>query len=493
MERDSLAGHRVGGNEFDVTAIHPPIAAKSVSLAGHGETLLVSCYELGHQPLNLASPLAHLRAAGFDPVAVDTSIDQLTDDEIRRARLVAISVPMHTALRLGSRVAERVRSLNPEAHIAFYGLYATLNAGYLLRNHGDSVISGEYERALTGLAQSLANGIEPSSIPGGGTANRVAAPSLERVAFVQPDRATLPALRSYAGLEVNGTIVRAGYVETTRGCHHTCGHCPITPIYGGKFFAIPREVVLADAKSQIEAGARHITFGDPDFFNGPRHGLRIISELRVEFPWLTFDATIKIEHILEHWRLIPELASNGCVFVVSAVESLSETVLTRLGKGHNRKDVSAALDLLDEHGIPMRPSLLPFSPWSTLDDYLELLRFFAERDLIEHVDPVHFSIRLLVPPGSALLSDPTSSEWLGELDEEAFTFRWSSSDPRLDDLHRQVSKLVEQAAVEQEPARSTFQKIWETAHSIAGIECTALPIPRTRRKTPPRLTESWFC
>ena len=103
-----------------------------------------------------------MRAAGFDPVAVDTSIDQLTDDEIRRARLVAISVPMHTALRLGSRVAERVRSLNPEAHIAFYGLYATLNAGYLLRNHGDSVISGEYERALTGLAQSLANGIEPS-------------------------------------------------------------------------------------------------------------------------------------------------------------------------------------------------------------------------------------------------------------------------------------------------------------------------------------------
>src|SRR3954469_25292554 len=90
-------------------------------LAGHGDVLLVSCYELGHQPLNLASPLAHLRAAGFDPIAVDTSVDVLSDDELRDAQFVAISVPMHTALRLGARIAQRARAVNPEAHICFYG------------------------------------------------------------------------------------------------------------------------------------------------------------------------------------------------------------------------------------------------------------------------------------------------------------------------------------------------------------------------------------
>ena len=115
------------------------------SLSEYGDTLLVSCYELGHQPLNLASPLAHLRAAGFDPVAVDTSVDVLSDDELLNARFIAISVPMHTALRLGARVSQRARAVNPDAHICFYGLYATLNAAFLLRELADSVIGGEYE------------------------------------------------------------------------------------------------------------------------------------------------------------------------------------------------------------------------------------------------------------------------------------------------------------------------------------------------------------
>jgi radical SAM superfamily enzyme YgiQ (UPF0313 family) len=400
---------------------------------------------------------------------------------------------MHTALRLGARIALRVRQVNPAAHVCFYGLYATLNAGYLLRHHGDSVIGGEYEQALTGLAEALAKVEDPASVPGVGTANHAASPTLARIPFVQPHRVDLPDLKRYAGLEIDGVIVRAGYVEATRGCHHTCGHCPITPVYGGRFFAVPRETVVADARAQIEAGARHITFGDPDFFNGPQHGLRIMRELRTEFPGLTFDATIKIEHLLEHRRLLPELARNGCIFVVSAVESLSPTVLAKLGKGHTKADVAEALALLNEVGIAMRPSLLPFSPWTSLDDYLELLRFFAERDLIDHVDPVHFSIRLLVPPGSALLNDPTSAEWVGELDDEAFTYRWNSPDPRLDQLQREIARLVEIAAAENQPARDTFAAIWRAVHRVAGIPNEPLPVPSQRRRRPPRLTESWFC
>lgn len=462
-------------------------------LAERGDVLLVSCYELGHQPLNLASPVAHLRAAGFEPIAVDTSVEPLSDDDLRDASFIAISVPMHTALRLGARIAGRARAVNPGAHICFYGLYATLNAGYLLREHGDTVISGEYERTLTALVQAIAAGVDPASIPGVGTAERPSGPVLERLSLLAPEREHLPALRSYAGLEHDGLIVRAGYVETTRGCHHTCGHCPITPIYGGRFFAIPRDTVIADAHAQVLAGARHITFGDPDFFNGPQHGLRIMRALREEFSQLTFDATIKVEHLIEHQRLVPELASLGCVFVVTAVESLSDLVLSKLSKGHDRAGVDAALAILDASGIPMRPSLLPFTPWTTIADYLDLLRFFGERDLIEHVDPVHFSIRLLVPPGSALLSDPTSAEWLGALDEEAFTYRWSSPDPRLDQLQRDVSRIVERAAAEQEPARHTFRRIWNAAHEVVGEAPPPPPAPPQRRPTPPRLTESWFC
>ncbi|MGH2558594.1 MAG: CUAEP/CCAEP-tail radical SAM (seleno)protein [Thermomicrobiales bacterium] len=461
-------------------------------ITASGAVLLISCYELGHQPLNLASPIAHLRRAGFAPAAVDMSVETLDEQTVRRARLVAISVPMHTALRLGARVAARVREINPDAHVCCYGLYATLNADHLLAHGVDSVIGGEYEAALVDLARALDGGDEPT-VRGVGRSGAIAPPILERLPPAKPDRSSLPPLRQYAGLERDGTIIRAGYVEATRGCHHTCLHCPITPIYHGRFFAAPRSVVVADARAQIEDGARHLTFGDPDFFNGPTHGLRIMREVRAEYPAVTFDATIKVEHILQHRRLVPDLAALGCAFVLSAVETLSDHVLDRLNKGHTRADVETALAILDDSGIPMRPSLLPFTPWETLDGYLDLLRFVANHGLIHHVDPVHFSIRLLVPPGSALLDEPDSAAWVGPLDAANFTYRWRNPDPRMDELQQSVARIAERATLDAEAAENTFERIWNAAHQAAGLDTPSPPRPPVIRPRPPRLTENWFC
>ena len=458
-----------------------------------GAVLFVSCYELGRQPLSLASPRATLLRAGFDPAVVDTSVEELTDAAIQAAHLVAIAVPMHTALRLGSRVAERVRALNPDAHICFHGLYATLNAGHLLRHLADSVISGETEGPLLELAHALGRGDDPSGVPGVGTRSRPAAPVLDPAPLVTPVRDGMAPPRSYAGLEQDGVIVQAGAVEATRGCHHECRHCPIPPIYGGRFTVVPRELVIADARAQIAAGARHLTFGDPDFFNGPGHGLRIMRALRDDYPRLTFDVTIKVEHLLQHRKRLPELAELGCVFVVSAVESLSDRVLAKLDKGHSRSEVEEALDLLDAVSVPMRPSLLPFTPWADIDDYLELLHFVAERGLIACVDPIQLAIRLLVPPGSSLLGDPTSQEWLGDLDAENFSYRWAHPDPRMDVLQAEILAAVEAAAAENAPDDETFARIWVMAHQASGTIAPLVPSPRAVRRPPPRLTESWFC
>jgi len=189
---------------------------------------------------------------------------------------------------------------------------------------------------------------------------------------------------------MHGVASLAGYTETTRGCKHTCLHCPITPIYHGRFFAVPAEIVLADIRTQVRQGVGHITFGDPDFFNGPGHAMRITRALHQEFPGITFDATIKIEHLLKHRHLLLELKSLGCAFVVSAVESLNDNVLRHLDKGHTSADVAEAIELMAQVGISLRPSLMPFSPWETLESYITLLNFFEERRLIEQIDPVHW-------------------------------------------------------------------------------------------------------
>src|SRR6266704_3946281 len=123
-----------------------------------GDILLISCYELGHQPFHLASLCALLPQAGYAPVTIDTAVETLSDEAIQEARFVGISVPMHTALRLGEQVAERVRRLNPSAYICFYGLYALLNADYLLQGTIDSAIGGEYEGPLLRLIAVLEHG-----------------------------------------------------------------------------------------------------------------------------------------------------------------------------------------------------------------------------------------------------------------------------------------------------------------------------------------------
>jgi radical SAM superfamily enzyme YgiQ (UPF0313 family) len=451
----------------------------------HGAILLVACYELGHQPLAVAWPAAFLEARGYAPAVMDVSVEPFDAERVRRARVVAISVPMHTALRLGTTVARRVREINPSCHLCFFGLYATLNAPYLLSHGADSVLGGEIEPALVELVQQLEGGATPR-LPRG--------PRLEKLSFVVPSRAKLPGLKQYAHVERAGRRELAGYVEASRGCKHLCRHCPIPPVYGGRFFVIPEEVVLADIRQLVEAGAQHVTFGDPDFLNGPRHAMAVARALHREAPDLTFDFTAKVEHLLRQRSLLPELAQLGAIFVVSAVESLSDTVLAQLVKGHTRADVSAALEAVRSAGIAFRPTWVPFTPWTTLEDYREILGFVDAERLVDHVDPVQYSIKLLVPPGSLLLDSPAMQPHLGPLVDDGFYYRWTHPDARMDRLQDDVGKLVAAAADRREDAAITFARVCALADAAAGLPPRPAPTPPAAdRARPPRLTEPWFC
>jgi radical SAM superfamily enzyme YgiQ (UPF0313 family) len=456
--------------------------------------LLISCYELGHQPTGIAMPIAFLRRAGIEAETMDVSVEGFDAEKVKRARFVGISVPMHTALRLGLRVAKEIRRFNPECHICFYGLYASLNAEYLLAAVADSVIGGEFEEALCNLIEAVQAGAS-IDIDGVSTRSRASNPVLARLNFAVPGRSALVPLEHYAKLENNGEQRLAGYVEASRGCLHQCMHCPIPPVYDGRFFVVPTDIVLEDIRNLVASGARHITFGDPDFLNGPGHSLQIVRAMHEEFPNLTFDFTVKVEHIIKHRKLIGELAGCGCIFVVSAVESLSDVVLEHLDKGHTRDGVFEALRILRSARIAMRPTFVPFTPWTTIDDYIDILEFVESEHLIDHVDPVQYCIRLLIPPGSLLVPRSDSNRWLGKLAQQSFTYEWSHPDPRLDELQSQVSAIVEQAAGNGEDPVETFLRIRELAYAARGdaSRIRRAPAIDPARLRPPRLTEAWFC
>ena len=418
--------------------------------------LLVSCYELGRQPVSVARALAALEQAGFETAVQDVSLERLSPELVRKAELVAISAPMHTALQLGVRVASKVRQENPAARVAFFGLYAALNAEHLLERHCDSVV-GESSEDLVALAR--------------GDRTMMALPRTRDNTL--PSRGALPVLDRYARLEVCGETRIAGAVAASQGCKHLCRHCPIVPVYRGRFVAVPIEAVIADVEQQVAVGAQHVTFTDPDFLNGPTHALRVARELARRFPQITFDATIKIEHLLQHREVLHELVKCGLLFVTSAVESLNDDVLRRLDKGHTAADVPLALRAVREAGAEPRPTFLPYTPWSRLEDVPALFDFVDEHDL--DVDPVQFTLRLLIPPGSLLL-DPTAP-WLRSFDHKAFSWTWEHPDPRVDELWRRSSKAAANGASV------------DDLRALAGLRSASV---RPRMKAP-RLTEPWFC
>jgi len=297
----------------------------------------------------------------------DLACSPLPRPAVDEAGLIAFFLPMHTATRLFLRVVERVRGMNPGAHLCGYGLYAPLKAPMLRRAGIRTNIGGEFEQPLVDLA----NGVWTQSA----AAPRI---SLARQRFLVPDRSGLPPLGAYAQLVTNGTVQRVGYTESSRGCKHLCRHCPVVPVYRGTFRVVQQDVVLADIRQQVAAGAEHITFGDPDFFNGPGHAISVVEALNREWPALSYDVTIKVEHLLQQRDLLPVLKATGCAFVTSAVESLDDAVLEKLAKGHTRADFVEALSLMRAVGLAMSPTFIPFSPWTTRASYREFLRALVE-------------------------------------------------------------------------------------------------------------------
>ncbi|WP_298817548.1 CUAEP/CCAEP-tail radical SAM (seleno)protein [Chloroflexus sp.] len=446
------------------------------------KTLLISTYELGHQPLSLASVAAWLRRAGAEVTCVDTSVMPLTAAMVADSRLIALSVPMHTATRLALTLLPRLRAAAPDAFIVCYGLYAPLNAAMLRAAGADCCLGGEVEELITTIWQRLASGERPPSVD---------AIALNRLNLIPPDRRDLPPLDRYATL-ITATDSRiAGYTETTRGCKHLCRHCPIVPVYNGRFRVVPRETVLADIRAQVAAGARHITFGDPDFLNGPGHVLPIARAMHAEFPDLTYDVTIKIEHILRYAHLLPELRATGCIMVVSAIESLDDDILTRFAKRHTSADVARAVALLRANDIALNATFVAFTPWTTRQKYRDLLLGIAELDLIESVAPVQYGLRLLIPAGSHLLSLPEVRALIGPFDLVGLVYPWQHPDPAMDALQRAVLEMA-QCSDRCQLSRSDFyQRVLDLCDQVIGPGPRPLTLPPTAPI--PRLSEPWYC
>ncbi len=429
--------------------------------------LLISTYEQGHQPLGIAMPTAALLAAGHQVRAVDLAVESVSAERLNQlaadAELIGISTPMHTAARLGVRIARTLEDASDK--IVFYGLAANS-----LRETGlGRALSGDTDLQLVALA----NGEQAPNVP-----------IFDRQPRLVPDRTVLPPIDQYARYrDASGEAHLSGYVEATRGCAHRCTHCPLTPIYAGRLRINGAETVLSDIDQQAHEGAEHITFGDPDFFNAAEQAIDLLRASARRHPSMTYDATIKVEHLIEHAQLVPELSELGVTFIISAFESVDDHLLSVLDKGHSAADLDTVLESTRAADIAIRPTWLPFTPWTSAQHLLDLLQFVESRQLVDVTPPVQLGLRLLVPSDSPLAAPMKEMGSLVDYDQDGLTWNWRHEDPRMDALQSELASMAERQA--------SFAQIKEVACRALGAEpWPDVPAPHVHR---PGLTEDWFC
>jgi Radical SAM superfamily len=457
------------------------------------KAVLISTYDLGHQPFGLASPAAWLREKGIAVACMDLAVQDLGEGDLqclRQADAVAFYLPMHTATRIAVEVIKKVRTLNPAAHLCAYGLYAPMNEVFLRKLGVETILGGEFEEQL---ASAILNGQAQREDRNNNDISRI-----PKLAFRVPDRSSLQDLSKYAFLTLPGGSKRwVGYTEASRGCKHLCRHCPIVPVYDGQFRIVQKDIVMADVEQLIAAGAQHISFGDPDFFNGTKHAIEIVKTFQQRHPDVTYDVTIKIEHLIKHAPLLPILRDTGCAFVTSAVESVDDGILAILRKGHTRADFFRVVELFHEAGLTLSPTFVAFTPWISLEGYRDLLECIVKLDLIENVAPVQLGIRLLVPEGSRLLETDELKRWITAFDEAALCYRWEHPDPRVDGLQRDVEATVKdslgQAGQNSRPA--VFRNVWHTLGRYIDVAPLSIGPSGSccATKAVPYLSEAWYC
>src|SRR5260370_5830602 len=160
--------------------------------------VLISTYELGRQPVGLASPAAWLRKRGHVVVMLDLARQSLDEATIADAHLLCVYLPMHTATRLAAQLIPQLLKQNPSAHLCCYGLYAPMNVEYLRALGVITILRCEFQEALVQLAERLsANGMQPPAQPSDSQI------SIARLPFDVPDRSATPAMEKYGILLVS--------------------------------------------------------------------------------------------------------------------------------------------------------------------------------------------------------------------------------------------------------------------------------------------------
>ena len=323
-------------------------------------------------------------ASALDKQGEDVIVFNLHNRDIEELRYFLINETityvgitiMHATTVNALYVASIVKSIQPNVPVVVGGVTATTSWKELLENPNiDIVVIGEGEITANEIISVCRGEIDLNDVSGIAfrcngipiqTSKKLPIEDLDSLAW--PRRAH--GKKSYS-------------ILTSRGCPGYCIYCSSPTLMGRKYRARSVESVLAELAQLITYTSYrplNIIVADDNFAHDLERAILICNGIAKQ-KWditLTVGNGIRVDKVNK--ELLIALKKAGCRFLAFGIESGSQYILDKMGKGISLAQIRNAVSLAKDVGVPILANFMIGNIEETEETVLESIKFCSELD-----------------------------------------------------------------------------------------------------------------
>lgn len=335
-----------------VTGIPLGLAYLASSLSGHS-VRIIDCLA---ENLNMEGLERRIRSYGPDLVGLTATTPAIYD---------------------AYRVAGMVKGVDPECRVVIGGPHVSFTAEETLKECRDIdiVVRGESELTLRELARAWERGLPINRIKGlNFRCNGKIARTPDTPFIKDLDGLPHPAWDKVKTENYRFNGKGFGMVMTSRGCPYDCVFCCSSLLCGKAWRARSPENVLDELRLlRGEMGIREIEFLDDTFTLNSRRAEAICDGIAREGLDIGWTCSSRVNTI--NRKLGEKLKKSGCHTVYFGIESGSQEILDRAGKGISLEQSRRAVRIARDSGLNSLGSFILGLPGETGGSIKNTIRF----------------------------------------------------------------------------------------------------------------------
>jgi len=363
-------------------------------------------------PLGLSYISSYILQFGYKSEIIDCSGQGIPYSSIpsivknKNPKIIGISSTtpvIHRAIEL----AYLLKSINRNILIVLGGSHVSVLGEELLEevNAVDIIVKGEGEITFTEiLDMHIRQQIKIEDIKGISYRNKekiVSNPprpnilNIDLIPFPSREVINYPNYRMPTKWNFKGPFAT---VITSRGCPFLCKFCYVHKMFGRKVRFRSVDNIIKELKVLIQNfGIKDIIFYDDTLTLNKERIVNLCNRILIEKINISWGCYSRVDTIDED--IVQIMKKAGCRMISFGVESGSDEILKRMGKGITVEDSINAISICNKHKIETSVSVLVGFPGETVKTIIDTKQF------LKRLDPLFVSIFRLIPyPGTILFN-----------------------------------------------------------------------------------------